>query len=227
MAAVSATPENLCLRIPSTIGTLDGFRTWATSGMVPEHLRVTYVCGEIYLDMSNEELETHALVKAEIARGLMNLNRDLNGGKFYPDGVLVSNEAAGVSNNPDGTFISWKALDAGRVRLVPREGAQGQFIEIEGTPDLVVEVVSNSSERKDTEQLRKAYHRAGIREYWLVDARGASVDFQMLHWRKTGYVAAPPRADWRRSRVFDRGFRLVRRRDRLGLWEYTLEVRAA
>jgi Uma2 family endonuclease len=111
------------------------------------------------------------------------------------------------------------------VRLVPRAGQTERYREIEGTPDWVLEVLSDSSVEKDTEKLRGAYHRAGIPEYWLVDARGEEVVFQILHWRKTGYAAARVRDGWQHSRVFGRSFRLERQRDDLGLWEYTLHVR--
>jgi Uma2 family endonuclease len=90
----------------------------------------------------------------------------------------------------------------------------------------VLEVLSDSSVVKDTRQLREAYHRAGIPEYWLVDARDEDINFQILYRRKRGYAAAPVRDGWQASRVFGRSFRLGRQRDEFGLWEYTLEVRA-
>jgi Uma2 family endonuclease len=217
--------NGFCLRIPPTAFTLEGFRTWVTADDFPEKLRVTLVDHEVYLDMSKEELEYHAAVKAEICRVLMNLIRTLLLGRFYLDGVLVSNEAAGVATNPDATFISWASLEKGLAHLVPRTGARRQYIEIEGKPDWVLEIVSDSSVVKDTQPLRAAYHRAGIPEYWLVDARGAEILFQILQWRKTGYVAVPKRGGWQRSPVFGRHFRLVRETARLGLWEYTLQMR--
>jgi len=73
--------------------------------------------------------------------------------------------------------------------------------------------------------LREAYHRAGVREYWIVDARSEEISFQILHHRKNGYVAAPNRDGWRQSKVFARSFRLERVLDDYGLWEYTLHVR--
>jgi Uma2 family endonuclease len=212
------------LRIPASALTLAGFRAWATSDDFPEHIRVAFLDEEIHIDMSNEELETHNKVKMEIARVLLNWNREARRGTFGGDGVLISNAAAGVSNNPDAFFFTHDSLQAGRVRLVPRVGEQGQYIEIEGTPDWVLEVVSDSSVQKDTTRLREAYHRAGIAEYWLIDARGDDIRFQILHRRKTGYAAAPVRDGWQRSRVFGRSFRLDRQRDALGLWEYTLHV---
>ena len=215
----------VCLRIPRGAFSLNGFREWVLSDEFPEKLKVTHVDGEIYLDMSKEELKSHALVKGEIARVLMNLNRKYKLGQFYLDGVLVSNEPAEVSNNPDAVFMKWESLEQGRVRLVEGKKHPEQLMEIEGSPDWVLEIVSESSVKKDTKKLRSAYSRAGIFEYWLVDARGREINFQILHLRNGGYVAAPRRRGWRHSRLFQRDFRLVREITRLGLWEYTLEMK--
>jgi Uma2 family endonuclease len=221
---VQAVSDGPCIRIPRSAFSINGFRKWVLSDALPEKLRVTYVDGEIYLDMSKEELQTHALAKAEIARVLMNLNRELKLGQFYLDGVLISNEAAGVSNNPDAVLIKWETLENGRVKLTPERKKEGQFMEIEGSPDWVLEIVSDSSVKKDTKKLRSAYHRARIFEYWLVDTRGSDIDFQILQWRKKGYLASPSRGGWQSSRLFQSEFRLVREMARLGLWEYTLET---
>jgi Uma2 family endonuclease len=214
----------LCVRIPCTAATLAGFREWVKSDGFPEKVRVTYVDGEIYYDMSNEELETHNKAKLEILRVLANLNRRLKMGAFYGDGVLLTNVQADVSNNPDGTFIGRASLQSDRIRLVPRKGTEDHYIEIEGTPDMVLEVVSDDSVRKDTRQLLAAYHKAGIPEYWLIDARRKEISFQILHWQEDGYEAGST-VDWQTSRIFKRDFRLLRRRDDMGLWEYTLQVR--
>jgi Uma2 family endonuclease len=224
--SIEAASDGPCIRIPRSAFSLNGFRKWVLSDELPEKLRVTYVDGEIYLDMSREELQTHALAKAEVARVLMNLNRELKLGQFYLDGVLVTNIAGGVSNNPDAVFIKWETLEKGRAKFTPRRGKEGQFMEIEGSPDWVLEIVSDSSVKKDTKKLRSAYWRAGISEYWLVDARGSEINFQILHWRKKGYLASPNRGGWQHSRLFQCDFRLIRETSRLELWEYTLEMRA-
>src|SRR5260370_41835506 len=140
-SAVSAVRPVLCIRIPRNAYTFDGFREWVQSDELPEKLHVAFIDQEIFLDMSKEELETHAMVKAEISRVLMNLIRALMLGRFYLDGVLLTKRLAKVSNNPDALFVSWSTLEKGRVRLVPREGEQRQYLEIEGTPDWVLEEI--------------------------------------------------------------------------------------
>lgn len=213
------------LRIPPTALTLTGFREWVTSDEFPEKLRATFVDGEIYLDMSKEELETHAKVKTEVCRVLANISHELDTGDFYLDGVLITNDEAGVSNNADGTFVTYESLDAGRVRAVASVRHEDQFVELEGTPDWVMEIVSGSSVHKDTVRLRAAYHRARIPEFWLIDARDEEIDFRILLWRKSGYVSAPKRNGWQRSRVFGMEFRLERQPTKFGTWKYTLHVR--
>ncbi len=212
--------------IPAKAMTLAGFRAWATSPAFPERGRISFIRNEIFIDLSPEELETHAKVKMEIARVLATWNKKRRRGEFYPDGALVSNATAELSTEPDASFVSWQALEQGRARLVPREGLEGQYMEIEGTPDWVLEVVSRSSVTKDTRRLRQAYYQAGIPEYWLIDARRTDVDFQILIRGKTAYETVTVRDGWQESSVFRQRFRLVRQRIRLGLWDYTLEMKA-
>jgi Uma2 family endonuclease len=210
------------LNVPTAAHTLAGFRAWALSDHVPEKLPVTFIRGEIFIDMSKEEIRSHSLVKTEVGGVLANLNNEVDLGHVYFHGVLVSNLAAKLSHNPDLMVISFSSLDAGRVRYIKDKG---RIVEIEGSPDMVAEIVSDSSMNKDTRDLRVAYHRAGIREYWIIDARGADIRFQILHWRKSGYVAVPRADGWQRSRVFYRCFQLIRSKDRRGGWRYQLATK--
>jgi len=54
---------------------------------------------------------------------------------------------------------------------------------IQGTPALVIEVLSPSTRRRDREVKRRLYDRAGVREYWLVDPDRNSVT---VHRRASG-----------------------------------------
>jgi len=96
---------------------------------------------------------------------------------------------------------------------------------IEGSPDWILEVLSQWSASQDLKVLRKVYHRAGIREYWIIDARGEEILFQILVRRRSGYVAVRGQDGWYKSEVFGHSFRLTRRRNRMGWWSYNLEVR--
>lgn len=116
-----------------------------------------------------------------------------------------------------------ESLKSGRVRLV--QGDKEAYVELEGSPDMVLEVVSASSVEKDTETLRELYWQAGITEYWLVDARADRLNFTILRREAGGYVAARKQAGWVKSRVFHRGFRLTCRPDDTGNPEYRLSVR--
>jgi Uma2 family endonuclease len=89
-----------------------------------------------------------------------------------------------------------------------------------------MEIVSKFSVQKDTKSLREKYHRAHIPEYWLIDARGDEIDFQILIWQESGYATSAGKGGWQMSPVFNRRFRLIRRKGRMNLWEYTLQIKA-
>jgi Uma2 family endonuclease len=46
---------------------------------------------------------------------------------------------------------------------------------VAGAPDLVVEILSGSTRRRDEVAKRKLYARFGVREYWLVDPKTETV----------------------------------------------------
>ena len=210
------------VQLPRETRTLAGFRAWALSENCPDKLRVTYLQGKVLLDLSKEEIRSHALVKIEVGRVLANLNLEIDFGYIFIDGVLITNVPAAVSNNPDGIAVFWQSLKRGKVRFLEKNGRE---MEIVGSPDWVMEILSDSSVIKDTVDLRASYHMAKIGEYWLIDARGDEIDFQILYWRKGGYCQAPVSDGWQFSRAFGRSFRLMRKRDRLGSWKYTLLVK--
>ncbi len=212
------------MTVPSVLPTtLAEFREWVGNSDLPEKTRVCFYNGKVWIDMSNEQLFTHAALKGVIFAVLFELARAGKLGRCFPDGVLLTNETANVSNNPDGVFVSYAALEAGRVAWTP--GKTDGYVEIVGSPDLVVEVVSKSSVRKDTVVLREAYWEAGIPEYWLVDARAENPNFRILKSTPSGYAETRKVAGWQKSAVLGKSFRLVRGSDPLGDPEFTLEVK--
>ena len=211
------------LRLPGDVGTLAGFRAWAQSDDFPEKGKFSLINGNILIDMSPEEIETHNKVNTAITQGVGVINDEADLGEYFRNGVLVTNSKADLATVPDGVFVKWATSQAGRVQFIPRKDRQGQYIEIRGTPDWTLEVVSISSVTKDTIDLPILYHQAGIPEFWLVDARGKDINFQVLVRRRSKYVRAKIRSGWSFSPVFGRWFRLVRKTNRLGRWNYRLE----
>jgi Uma2 family endonuclease len=202
---------------------LAGFREWVGDNDLPEKTRVDYYKGEVWVDMGREQIFTHGLLKTEIAIVLGGYIRQAAIGYYWCNGVLVTNETAQLSGNPDGTFVSHDALATGRVKLI--EAKEEGFIELQGTPDMVLEVVSNSSQKKDNLTLRGAYWEAGIPEYWLVDARGEEIVFDLLKRGPKGYTPTRKSAGWAKSGVFGKSFRLIRGVGPLNHPEFSLEVK--
>jgi Uma2 family endonuclease len=210
--------------IPAWVDDLESFRRWAHSDDFPERGWFSYLNGEIWADLSMEELFTHNQVKMEYTAVLGSLVRVAQSGYLICDRMLLSNKAADLSTEPDGLFCFWATVQNERIRLI--EGAKGGYMELEGSPDMVLEIISRSTVRKDTERLRDLYWRAGITEYWLVDARGAAPRFDIFRHTKDGYVATEAQDGWLWSTVFGQAFQLTQQTDPLGHPRYTLLTRS-
>ncbi len=211
--------------IPAEAHSFAGFRRWSQSGQFPDRGRIDYLAGKIEVDMSPEKLYTHGAVKTAIGARLHALIAERDLGTVYVDRTRVASPAAELSAEPDVTVVLWSSLEAGRLREVPSAaGAEGDFIEIEGPPDLVAEIVSDSSVRKDTRRLPPLYAAAGVPELWLIDARGEGLRFTIHRLAAGAYQPAPPDANgWIHSPLLGRRVRLTRRRTHLNRWAYELE----
>jgi Uma2 family endonuclease len=214
--------ESEQVSVPEWVRDLASFRRWADSDDFPETGRICWFGGEVWVDMSKEQIFTHVLVKTRITAVLSELVEAERMGLFLGDGALLSNVDADIAVVPDALFASTGAL-ADRVRLI--EGKDEGYVELEGSPDMVLEVVSRSSVQKDTRSLREAYWQAGVREYWLIDARPDLLTFDILRPTPKGYRATPKKDGWLRSAVFGKSFRLLRELNALGHPQFTLEVR--
>jgi Uma2 family endonuclease len=211
------------IEIPTWVTDLPSFRKWVHSPAVPEDLKVYWIGGKVWVDMSNEQIFSHVYVKGEVFRVLANLATESDLGFVLVDGALYTNDAASIGVNPDAVFISHAARAEGRVTFV--RGSGGGHVEIQGTPDMVLEVVSRSSVTKDTDVLFGSYWTAGIPEYWLVDARKSPPRFDIYRRTGDGFVAVRRRDGWLKSSVFARQFRFVESKDRFGDPVYSLEVK--
>jgi hypothetical protein len=135
------------VRVPSWVVDLESFRRWADADDFPKTGRIGFLKGEVWVDMSKEQVFSHVLVKTKFAAVLGSLAEAGQLGMYLVDGVLFSNEPADVSAKPDGLFVANATLQSGRVQVV--EGMEEGYLEVEGSPDMVLEVVSRSSVRKD------------------------------------------------------------------------------
>ncbi len=121
------------------------------------------------------------------------------------------------------------SLIQGKVRLVPSsKNEPDRFIALEGPCDLVVEIISDGSVQKDTVLLPRLYAQAGVLEFWLIDARGRNLRFDLFTLRDGQYdLVAPDPDGWALSPRLGQAFRLTRRRrPGLGTWRYALEHRS-
>jgi Uma2 family endonuclease len=214
------------VEVPLNIQSLGDFRRWALSSEFPERGRIDFLAGRIEVDMSPEDLFTHGTLKGEIYGVLFGRVKPTRMGHLFTDRTRVTCPNADLSAEPDIVFISHDAIASGRIRLVPKpSGETGCFVEIEGAPDMVAEIVSDGSENKDTKRLPVTYFKAGIPEFWLIDARGKQLVFHIYQRGQGEYEPVAIAADgFQNSSVFGCRFKLERAVGPDGFWEYNLSI---
>ncbi len=214
------------IEIP-TIRDLAEFRQWALSEDFPDTGRIDFIAGRIEVDMSPEDLFTHGELKVEVSGEIKNRVKKLNLGHTFSDTTRISSIAGDLSCEPDVVVVCFDSIDNGRVSFISKaSGKEGRYVEVEGAPDLIVEIVSDSSVAKDSKRLPAAYHRAGVREFWLIDARGDELLFQLQRNEPSGFVNVPQDAEgFQQSEVLQCPVRLDRERHQRGHWVYSLRVK--
>ena len=209
------------LRIPSWVDNFSAFRRWIRSEDFPNHGWYSHLGGELWVDVSMEKV-WHNQIKGVIAIVVGGLVLAGRLGKYFHDRMFLSNIEVGLSTEPDGMFVSRKALQSGLVNLL--EGKES--LEVIGTPDMVLEVVSPTTIHKDTVVLRDQYWQAGIAEYWLVQqVQSNSFDLQILKHTDSGYAPIRKNRGWVKSPAFGKAFRLVLEPDELAGPTFLLEMR--
>lgn len=212
------------VRIPAEVVDLESFCRWATSEEYPQSGHFSYFHGEIWVDLSMEEMYSHNRVKTKFTQILATVVEEASVGILLADRMLLRNSAADLSTEPDALFVSYDALQSGRVTRV--RNARQRILQLDGTPEMVLEIVSDTSVQKDTVELRDLYWRAGVTEYWLVDVRDGNLTFDVLKHGSKGYTPTRRQAGgWLKSTIFNRSFRLTQQTDPLGDPVYQLEVR--
>ncbi len=217
-------PTAFTLPVPAM--SFEQFREWTQSDDFPEKGRIDYVAGRVEIDMSPEKLFGHGQPKSQLARAMMNRVDDDDLGYVFLDCTRIATPEVSLSAEPDIVFVSHESLNSGRCGETPSKSDPDDSIELVGAPDLVVEVVSDSSVRRDTKLLMKAYYDAGIDEYWIADARGDEVVFDIYARGAGGFEAVPTSGEgFVGSRVLRCEFRLSRSRNQHGRWKFTVDRR--
>ena len=209
--------------VPGWVVNIDSFRRWVDSEEFPKTGNIWWLNGGVWADMSKEQAFSHLDVKGAIFAVLYFIVKQNKIGRIFTEGFLMTNHEADLSGNPDGLFLSRETIVSDRIRLIT--GADGGVVEVQGSPDMVLEVVSDSSVKKDNVTLLRAYWTAGITEYWLVDARNDTLKFEILQHGPNGYKRTPKKHGWMTSKLFGKSFQLILEKDASGYPEYSLEVR--
>ncbi len=216
-------PNTACATIPPTAYTAAGFRAWMESADFPKSGRTELFGNRVFVDMSPEHESRHAQVKGEIFFVLKGLVESLDLGEIRADGVTFTDEAQDLVTQPDAMFFTWASYRSGCVQ----GGEQGEdTLGFSGEVDWLLEVVSPSSVKKDQGH-RERYAQAGVREYWIVDARGDEVVLEIHKLEDGSYRQEPSKDGFAHSQVFEQRFRLVRTVSSIGGWRYELAIRSA
>ena len=148
-------------------------RTYADFAALPEGTLAELFDG--LLIMSPAPNVFHQIIAHRLSRWLGNYAEEHHAGLVLeaPIDVRLSPETV---LQPDVVFV---ATD--RLGILAQQ-------EVEGAPDLVVEVLSPSTGAYDLTQKRRLYEEAGVREYWIVDP--AEKTIEVLALTDDGYRTA-------------------------------------
>ena len=211
---------NGSVHIPPWVTDHDSFRRWAFSDDFPGRGRFAFLAGKLWVDLSMET-DFHNQIKTVISIivGSIVLNEAL--GRFYTDGMLLTDLSLGLSCEPDAMFVSNDRSEKGLATLIKGD----KSMELTGAPDMALEIVSKSSADKDLIDAIHLYAKAGIAEYWLVDSTVETPELTIMRLAAGKYVSVRKQHGWVKSKVFDHSFRLICKKDAKGLSQFNLETK--
>ena len=134
----------------------------------PEDKRYELLDGELIMTPAPGEL--HQSVSAQLGWRLVQFASENNLGRVYhaPFDVVLSDTDV---VQPDLLFVSNE-----RGHIITPEN-------IQGAPDLVVEILSPSTATRDRTFKRTLYARHGVKEYWMVDTTAKDITVLLLGGR--------------------------------------------
>jgi len=107
----------------------------------------------------------------------------------HPVGTVLADVDVHLGIGPNGGDLVYRP-DIVFLRGDPSARLPARIV---GAPALVVEIVSSSSRRLDSETKKNDYERCGVSEYWLVDPEVRAFTFYRLQDGR--YVEVPPQDD--------------------------------
>jgi len=141
--------------------------------LLPEDKRYEILDGELYMVPAPNI--KHQRVSRELEAVLLQHTKQNSLGEvFYaPCDVILSEENV---LQPDILFVRKERLG------IIREA------NLQGPPDIVIEILSERTRSKDLEVKKKIYAQFGVPEYWIVDPEADTAE--VLVWSELGYVTA-------------------------------------
>lgn len=131
----------------------------------PEDKRYELLDGDLVVTPAPREIHQRASLNLTILLGQSVKNSGIGHVYAAPFDVVLSDTDV---VQPDLLFISNE-----RAPIITEENVQG-------APDLVVEILSPSTAERDQTFKRSLYARHGVREYWLVDTDAKTVTVLLL-----------------------------------------------
>jgi len=149
--------------------------------VLPDEPRCELIFGRFYVSPS--PAGPHQTVALQIARLLDDIAVAAGGlAQIAPMDVALAEHSV---VQPDVLFLSKER----RSRMAER---------VEGAPDLVVEVLSPGTARRDRGEKLRLYAESGVREYWIVDPAEKQIEF-LVNDDGRFVVALPADREYRSS----------------------------
>lgn len=138
--------------------------TYEDYAKTPDDERWELIDGELFMSPSPKRAHQRSQMTLGSRMSFFADENDL--GEVYSDFDVVLSDTDTV--RPDLLFVSKE-----RLHIITADNVQG-------SPDLVVEIRSESTARRDWTVKRELYARHGVKEYWLVDPEAATVAVLLL-----------------------------------------------
>lgn len=137
---------------------------------LPEGMGRRYELMDGELSVVPSPTTAHQIVAQNLLYLLMRHVRATRCGRVLhaPLDVVLGSGAQREVVQPDVVYV-----DRARAAIITND-------ELAGAPDLVIEILSPGTKRRDRGYKRTLYERSGVREYWIVDPESSSVEAYSL-----------------------------------------------